>query len=106
MDEQGTVSSKRKYGYKKSRRVVGAPVAMDMESNDSFGHLTHSYNGCPYCQCKRVFKILVDLKRSGKDTDLGVYIGCPACEWASPMVVIEYDDVGQADVTIPAAENS
>ena len=46
--------------------------------------------GCPNCGCKQVYEIKVELKaemlKGGKG--VGMYLGCPACPWASPMVAV------------------
>lgn len=44
---------------------------------------------CPNCGCNPVYKIEVDMKdypqlKPGKQ--IGNYLGCAACPWASPMV--------------------
>ena len=42
---------------------------------------------CPNCGCESVMQITVQINqpllRGGTGT--GVYLGCPACPWASPM---------------------
>ena len=44
---------------------------------------------CPYCRCDTLFHIEVDVEnpllRGGKG--VGNYVGCPACPFASPMVM-------------------
>ncbi len=44
---------------------------------------------CPNCGCEILYEIEVDLKgypllKRGKQ--VGLYLGCPACPWASPML--------------------
>ena len=44
---------------------------------------------CPVCGCESVMQITLKVKqrliKGGEGT--GVYLGCPACPWASPMMV-------------------
>jgi hypothetical protein len=46
------------------------------------------HNGCPNCGCKQLMEITIAMKnpllKAGKG--IGVYIGCPACPYASPMM--------------------
>jgi hypothetical protein len=45
---------------------------------------------CPHCHCATVFKIEVSVEHPrlrGGGHGLGTYIGCPACPWASVMVM-------------------
>lgn len=45
---------------------------------------------CPCCGCKSLYDIEVDVEcpmlTTGKG--VGVYVGCPACPFASPMVMV------------------
>jgi hypothetical protein len=46
---------------------------------------------CPNCGCKQIYEIKVELEaadilKGGKG--IGMYLGCPACPWASPMVAV------------------
>lgn len=45
---------------------------------------------CPHCGCKTLYHIEVDVEcnllRGGKG--VGTYLGCPACPFASPMMMI------------------
>lgn len=69
--------------------IVGAPRAVDVTNGDSFAHVTSANKGCPYCKCVRVFKILVDLEGDDDEAQgLGIYLGCPACPWASRMMIV------------------
>jgi len=45
---------------------------------------------CPSCGCDRLFMIHVDVKCAQLKGDIGIgsYVGCPACPWASPMMII------------------
>lgn len=44
---------------------------------------------CPHCHCETVYSITVDVAKPNDESTLGVgrYVGCPACPWASPMVM-------------------
>lgn len=83
------MTDRRTYdGLSDSPDIVGAPRASDMTSGDSFAHVTSAHKGCPYCKCKRVFRIEVDLDNGDDAQGLGIYVGCPACPWASTMMIV------------------
>ena len=66
----------RNYGLGTPMKVVGKPVAKSLSGMP-----------CPNCGCETLFEVTVDLddpRLGGKG--MGVYIGCPACPFASPMV--------------------
>jgi hypothetical protein len=46
-------------------------------------------DACPLCRCKEVMVITLEvnqpLLKGGKGK--GSYFGCPACPWASPMLI-------------------
>lgn len=67
-----------------SERAIVALEAFDASSDAS----VDGPGPCPRCQCKTLFEIEVDVEdsrlRGGKG--VGLYIGCPACPWASPML--------------------
>ena len=48
--------------------------------------------GCHLCGCKELMEITVEVEqpllKSGTGT--GTYLGCPACPFASPMIVISH----------------
>ena len=62
---------------------VGTPVARKAEGPSAA-------KGCPNCGCKELMSIAVAMKieliRGGKG--MGTYLGCPACPWASPMLIL------------------
>lgn len=64
---------------------VGVPFARTMEQRDP-----RKPASCPSCKCEQLMFIEVavfgGLIRGGEGT--GRYFGCPACPWASPMVVV------------------
>lgn len=45
---------------------------------------------CPHCGCKRLFDIVVDVKADILRGGVGVghYTGCPACPFATPMLMV------------------
>jgi len=47
-------------------------------------------NGCPNCGCKQIMEVSLELDqeslKGGKGR--GTYLGCPACPYASPMMMI------------------
>ena len=61
--------------------VIGAPTAVAPDLPVS---------ACPMCGCKEVMivtaQVTQKLVKGGKGT--GTYLGCPACPWASPMVIV------------------
>lgn len=47
---------------------------------------------CPHCDCRSLADVevsLVDVQAPGMPSRAtGAYLGCPACPWASPMVIV------------------
>lgn len=45
---------------------------------------------CPNCGCSTLSQVTVQLEdtRAGPGPADGLYVGCPACPWASPMMVV------------------
>lgn len=45
---------------------------------------------CPNCYCSHTFSIEVDVEHPllVGQKGLGIYVGCAACPWASPMVMM------------------
>lgn len=45
---------------------------------------------CPHCHCTTLYDVVVDVESplltGGKS--LGMYTGCPACPFASPMLMV------------------
>ena len=89
MDLIGMRKSRQKYrthGNKASPNVKGAPRVEVLDDVDkSFKLVTHTYDGCPACGTETVFRVTVDLEENEYGADIGVYAGCAACPWASPM---------------------
>lgn len=72
----------RNHGYGDSPKVDGQPVI-----------LSDIKEPCPNCGGKTMFMIEVDLEEDprfkilgGDGTPIGVYAGCAACPYASPMM--------------------
>ena len=73
--EKGT----REYGLPKPK-VKGVPFAKPANIAE----------GCPGCGCKQLMTIEIDVEQElvrGND-GVGTYIGCPACTFASPMIIV------------------
>jgi len=52
---------------------------------------------CPNCGCQSICEIEVDVDApmlKGK-TGIGKYLGCPACPWASPMLMSSDEATGR-----------
>ena len=75
----------RDYGLPNSE-VIGRPVAKLREPNGVFDAIV----ACPNCGCEELMEVTVSAKQSllkggeGK----GTYLGCPACPFASPMLMV------------------
>ena len=72
----------RDYGFGDSPKVVGAPRLMG-----------YAPEPCPHCGCDPVFKVEAMLEEAPPHLKVppghevvGVYVGCAACPWASPMM--------------------
>ena len=50
---------------------------------------------CPNCGCRRIFRIEVSVEMPGVrgNNGFGVYIGCPACPWASRMACYHVPEI-------------
>lgn len=71
----------------------GRPKAKRVE-DPAFQAALRESGGCPNCGCEDVMEIEVPMKaallRGGGG--IGKYLGCPACPWASPMIVVATGD--------------
>ena len=75
----------RNHGFGDSPEVEGSPKVLNKVKQD-----------CPECGCKELYMIEVELKDDpnhhrlillkGTGTPMGIYVGCPACPYASPMM--------------------
>jgi len=76
------VKNPRDHGLGDSPKVIGTPKLHDRVPGD-----------CPHCHCDTLFRIEVEveppplLRRPADHKAVGTYIGCPACPWASPMMI-------------------
>lgn len=74
----------RDYGLPNSQ-VIGVPRVLRVLSEKIDG----SQPECGRCGCQTLCEIEVHVEqrlvRGGKG--IGKYLGCPACPWASPMVI-------------------
>ena len=75
------IDNVRDYGLPEGT-PISVPVAKPAE-----GPVT--VKGCPNCGCKELASVTVEMQaellKHGRGT--GTYIGCPACPWASPMLM-------------------
>ena len=75
----------RDHGYGKPPEVIGVPKVIETtEQAQATG------NGCPNCGCITLYMIEVEVvapKILKGDRAKGVYAGCPACPWASSMMI-------------------
>ena len=65
--------------------VTSIPIASPMPKE-----VADEGGGCPNCKCKEIMLIKVEVEQQllkGKK-GTGTYVGCPACPWASPMVMV------------------
>jgi hypothetical protein len=73
----------RDYGYGEKPKVIGSPEIVDTIET-----------ACPHCGCKKTFAIKVELASAPPQLNrpsvphkiVGIYAGCAACAWASPMI--------------------
>jgi len=72
----------RDYGFGDSPKVDGPPRLMG-----------YAPEPCPHCSCTPVFKIEAILEEAPPNLKVppghqvvGMYVGCAACPWASPMI--------------------
>ena len=83
-------SNPREYGLGDSTgNVRGVPrvtARLDAGKDDIEGQAPV----CPNCGCRTLYQIEVDVEHAllRGNTGKGMYLGCPACPWASPMVMI------------------
>ena len=81
-NEEREFIPERNHGYGDSPKAFGVPVIVSGGPPQ----------GCPNCGCKKVFQISVTVEAppqlrvpEGFEA-FCVYIGCPACPWASPAI--------------------
>ena len=81
---------RREHGLDPSDRFVLGPPRVLSESDMS---------PCPHCQCATLYEIVVRVKHpllAGAGYGTGRYVGCPACPFASPMLMVG-DPTGSGD---------
>jgi hypothetical protein len=82
MKDKPSIEDLRNYGLPNSE-LTSTPVATPAPDKVN-------EQGCPNCGCKQMMEINVEAKQNllkgGKGT--GTYLGCPACPYASPMLII------------------
>ena len=82
--EDDYVRNLRSYGLPDSE-VQNVPVAKLLDPSSPFKE-------CPNCGCEQLMEIKVtvrqELIKGGEG--VGTYIGCPACPFASPMMVVSH----------------
>jgi|TARA_A100001518_G_C1207997_1_gene50654 hypothetical protein len=69
--------------------VTGVPVAStSLDASTSAVH--ESGQPCPNCSCKELMQIVIPVRheRLTGRRGTGFYVGCPACPWASPMIMV------------------
>ena len=72
------MNNPREYGYGDSPEVEGSPKIIDKMKEP-----------CPHCGGLTLFGIQVEVKGVallGGGNGIGTYIGCAACQFASPMM--------------------
>lgn len=76
------MSDLRNYGLPNSE-VLSTPVATPLGASSEF-------SACPNCGCEQMMKITVTVSQEllSTETGTGTYLGCPACPFASPMMII------------------
>jgi hypothetical protein len=74
------------FGQVHGEEVAGRPVARPL--NKKMQARTDADGGCPNCGCYEIMEVTIPMNnpllRGGMGK--GVYFGCPACPWASPMM--------------------
>ena len=81
----GGWSNLAKKGAKEALRDYGLPdfgVVGRPKATKAIGE-----HECPNCGCEALHCIEVEVEVMEGTSGLGKYIGCPACPWASPMMV-------------------
>ena len=82
MSEDNEINRLRSYGLPNSE-VLGRPKAKPLSKTSAFIE-------CPNCGCEDMMEITVTVTQEllSTPTGKGVYVGCPACPFASPMMVV------------------
>jgi len=60
--------------------------------------LAQGMGPCPHCGCRTLYDVVVTIESpllvTGKGA--GFYVGCPACPFASPMLMVASHDVASS----------
>jgi len=84
----------REYGLGSAQQYVVGPPRLHKVLREPIGDVCPV---CPNCKCECLCEIEVDIKghplMKGKDA-VGRYLGCAACPWASPMVIVNLSHLG------------
>lgn len=74
----------RDYGLDDQGVPLGAPVASPLPADADCPH------ECPHCGCAQLQEVQVRMKHPLIRGGEGIcrYVGCPACPWASPAVIV------------------
>lgn len=82
MNEERELIPERDHGYGNSPKALGVPALVSEGPPQ----------GCPNCGCTKVFQISVTVEAppqlrvpEGHEA-VAIYVGCPACPWASPAI--------------------
>ena len=82
--EDDYIRNLRSYGLPDSE-VQDTPVATPLGPSSPFKE-------CPNCGCKQMMEVKVSVRQEliKGGEGVGTYIGCPACPFASPMMVVSH----------------
>ena len=77
-----TATSLRDYGLPNhANENVSTPRARPLDDHSAV---------CPHCGCRQIQEVtvyVVNVENLKGNRGIGRYLGCPACPWASPMVI-------------------
>ena len=78
----------REYGLGDSKRPIAPPKAEPLDPETKRRVIAEG--GCPNCGCVEIMSItvIIDDPRITTGRGQGRYMGCPACPWASPMMLV------------------
>lgn len=90
----------RDYGLGDAGRIAGRPRAVKLD--DKTMEQVIEDGGCPNCGCYDIMEITVEVHNEmlKGGSGIGKYLGCPACPWATPMVVVAKGGMIGFDVVI------
>lgn len=76
----------REYGLGSVGKPIGKPKASPLDA-ETKASLVKS-GGCPGCGCEDVMQIKLKVLHPLVGEGTCSYLGCPACPWASPALVV------------------